>query len=98
MPQSAVNSLAERVVWALPPTATGGLARLALERARWAGLNIASLTREMGLREELTIDSEQRLSVRLQVAVLNAVARALGDDALGVRLATEIDLRQTGLL
>ena len=82
----------------LPPTATGGLARLAILHAEKAGADIGPMLRQLGLSEEKIRAPAQRLSVRQQIAVLNIVARVLEDDALGVRFAHDIDLREIGIL
>jgi AraC-like DNA-binding protein len=78
--------------------ATGGIARLAAARALKAGVALDPLLREVGLTPAEIEDSGVRIKVEQQVAWLNLVATALGDDLLGLHLAESFDLRQVGLL
>ena len=80
------------------PTASGGLARLAAQEARAAGLDLGPLLKTAGLTAAQIDDTDERLSVKAQIAFVDAAARALGRDRLGFELAREFDLRQIGLL
>jgi len=77
------------------PTAQGGLTRLAANRVRRTGIRLEPLLSRVGLTTE---QMEQRISVRNQIAFLEAVAEALHDDFLGLRLAEDFDCRDIGLL
>jgi len=79
------------------PTAQGGLSRLAIARLKSAGVPVAPLLRRVGLTPEVIGDSEERLSVRSQVALLDEAAIALKDDCLGFTLARDFDPREIGL-
>jgi AraC-like DNA-binding protein len=80
------------------PTATGGIARLAYAYAQRVGFEPRALLEKAGLSERQIKDSDVRLSVRAQIQFLSLVARSLGDEFLGVRLAEFPDLRELGLL
>jgi AraC-like DNA-binding protein len=80
------------------PTAQGGLSRLAIARLKSAGVPVAPLLRRVGLTPEVIADSEERLSVRSQITLLNEAAIALQDDSLGFTLARDFDPRALGLL
>ena len=80
------------------PTATGGIARLAATRALEAGITLDPLLREVGLTAVEIEDTSVRIAVEKQVAWLNLVAAALGDDLLGLHLAQDFDLRLVGIL
>jgi len=81
-----------------PPTATGGIARLACDRARDAGIDVEPLLKKAGLTAELMEDRAIRLPVQSQVRFLDLAAHALDDDFLGFHLARAFDPRQLGLL
>src|SRR3954453_181025 len=80
------------------PTATGALARLAAQEARAAGLDLGPLLKSAGLTAAQIEDADERLSVKAQMAFVEAVARAMGRDRLGFELGREFDLRRIGLL
>ncbi len=80
------------------PTAQGGLTRLAADRVRKAGIKLSPLLSSVGLTIEQIDDPEHRISVRNQIAFLEAAAQALSDDFLGLNLAGEFDCRDLGLL
>jgi sirohydrochlorin ferrochelatase len=65
------------------PTASGGLSRLAADRARRAGIQLEPLLLRAGLTVDQIDDSEQRIDARSQVAFLEIVAQALADEFLG---------------
>ena len=79
------------------PMAGGGLSRLAIARLKSAGVEVAPLLKRAGLTPEVIADSEERLSVRSQVALLDEAAVALKDDGLGFTLARDFDPRELGL-
>src|SRR3954451_7201149 len=80
------------------PTASGGLARLAAQEARAAGLDLGPLLKTSGLTAAQIDDADERLSVKAQIAFVDAVARAMGRNRLGFEPAREFDLRTIGLL
>jgi AraC-like DNA-binding protein len=80
------------------PTATGGIARLAYERARQAGIELKPLLKKAGLTDQQITDRGVRLAVHHQIHFLNVTANALGDEFLGFHLAQLPDLRELGLL
>jgi hypothetical protein len=82
---------------AIPPTAGGGIARLALARAAEASINPTLIWLAAGLTQSLVEDPKARISVQSQIAVLNTVADALDDELLGFHLAERFDLREIGL-
>jgi AraC-like DNA-binding protein len=82
----------------LPPSAQGGIARLAVERVRSAGLDPTPLLHAAGISAPEIEDDTIRLDVRKQVSLLQLASEALGDEVLGFRLAKEADLRAAGLL
>jgi Arabinose-binding domain of AraC transcription regulator, N-term len=81
-----------------PPTATGGIARLANEQAKKAKLNLEALLKDAQLTAEQVADDRVRMPVKSQIRFLNLVADALPDDFLGIHLAQKFDLREVGLL
>ena len=80
------------------PTATGGIARLAYAYAQRVGFEPGPLLKKAGLSEQQIKDRDVRLSVRAQIQFLSLLARSLGDEFLGVRLAESPDLRELGML
>jgi AraC-like DNA-binding protein len=91
-PQRSIKQLAGL------PTAQGGLTRLAADCVRKAGIKLGPLSSRVGLTIDQIDDPEQRISVRNQIAFLEAAAGALNDDLLGLNLAEEFDCRDLGLL
>jgi AraC-like DNA-binding protein len=83
---------------ALPPTAIGGLARLAVARARASGLDPVPLLHRAGLTTTQIEDKHARMDVQAQVVFVNLIAEALGDGLLGYHLAQAFELREAGLL
>jgi AraC-like DNA-binding protein len=82
----------------MPPTAGGGIARLAMARATAAGVDPEPLLHGAGLTLAQVEDRDARIGVRHQILLLNRVADAVGDDRLGFHLAERFDLREIGLL
>jgi AraC-like DNA-binding protein len=80
------------------PMVQGGLTRLAADRVRRAGIRLEPLLSQVGLTIDEIDDPERRITASNQVAFLQAAARALNDDFLGIRLAETFDLRDLGLL
>jgi AraC-like DNA-binding protein len=80
------------------PMASGGLARLAYAFAVKEGLEIGSLLRKARLLPQHVDNSALRLNVKSQIAFLNLVAAAVGDELLGFHLAQDFDLREIGML
>jgi len=76
----------------------GLTSRLAYEHARAHGIPVRSLLRRVGLSVQDVENPRARLPVIEQIEFLNLVADALGDDLLGLQLATHFDLRRAGLL
>jgi len=87
-----------KVLGTMPPTASGGIARLAVARAVSAGIDPEPLVQKAGLTRALLEDSHVRIGAENQIALLNLVAGAVGDDLLGFHLAEDFDLREIGLL
>jgi AraC-like DNA-binding protein len=76
----------------------GGIARAACAEAEKAGAKVAPLVAQAGLTMQQLSNPQLRFPVRDQVKILNLVAKAIGDDLLGFRLAQKFDLRELGLL
>jgi AraC-like DNA-binding protein len=79
------------------PTAQGGLSRLAANRLRRAGNNLELLLSRVGMTVDQIDDPEKRIDACNQVNFLEAAARALNDDFIGLSLAEEFDCRDLGL-
>lgn len=76
-----------------------GLAsRLAYQHARARGIRVRPLLRRAGLSVEELENPGTRLAVSDQIEFLNLVADELGDDLLGLQLASHFELRQAGLV
>jgi AraC-like DNA-binding protein len=80
------------------PSATGGIARLACDRVRGAGKDLAELVSRAELTLDLIDQPGCRLDVNAQIKLLNLAAEVLHDDFLGFHLAQDFDLREIGLL
>jgi len=87
-----VNSIAK------VPSAMGVASRLAYEYARTRGLAVRSLLRRVGLSADDLENPRTRIPVSDQIEFLNLVADEVGDDLLGLQLASQFDLRMAGLL
>jgi AraC-like DNA-binding protein len=79
------------------PMAGGSVSRLAYARAKAAGVDLGPLLKRSGLTRREIESPRVRLEVTDQLAFLNLVAEALGDDLLGLHLAQVPDLREIGL-
>lgn len=82
----------------VPPTATGGIARLAYQQANKAKLNSNALLKDAKLTVHQLSDDHVRIPVKNQIRFLNLVAETLQDEFLGIHLAQKVDLREVGLL
>jgi AraC-like DNA-binding protein len=80
------------------PMASGGLVRLAYRYAAREDLEVGSLLKKAGLTLQQIDNPTVRLNVRNQIAFLNLVADAAGDEVLGFHLAQDFDLREIGML
>src|SRR4029077_6292586 len=80
------------------PSATGGIARLACDRLRDAGISLAPVISGAGLTTEDIQDHKRRLDASVQVRVLELAAKELQDDCFGFRLARHFELGEIGLL
>jgi AraC-like DNA-binding protein len=91
-----VNSTCKRI--SAVPTAAGGIARAAYAHSVQSISNIKSLAGLAGLSLGQLEDSSLRIGVDHQIKFLNVLADALDDEFLGFHLASEVDLREAGLL
>lgn len=82
----------------MPPTAGGGIARLAIAHATEAHIDPEPLLHQAGLTLFRLEDRDARIGVQCQITLLSLVADAVGDDLLGFHLAERFDLREIGLL
>ena len=80
------------------PGATGGIARLAFDRLRAAGINLAPVISGAGLTPEDVEDRQRPLDATVQVRVLELAAKELQDDCFGFHLARGFELGEIGLL
>jgi AraC-like DNA-binding protein len=80
------------------PTASGGISRAAYARARDVGIDVKTLLKRCGLTLEQIRDRNLRIPVRAQIRLLDAVAKATGDEFLGLSLAEVLEPRELGLL
>ena len=79
------------------PTAVGLSARLAVARLRQRGIDPVPLLMASDLSEE-AVAGHKRISARAQADFRGLVSRAIKDDFLGLNLAADFDLRETGML
>ena len=79
------------------PTCRAALLRHAVAHVRAAKIDLKPLLSGAGLTVAEVDDADTRIAVQKQVAFLNLAAEALGDDCLGLTLATEFDCRDLGL-
>jgi len=80
------------------PKAEGTLSRLACERARAAGVDVAPLMVKAGVTRRQVEEDDVWLAAQGQVKLLELIADALQDDLLGFHLACDMDPREIGLL
>src|SRR5262249_13888448 len=80
------------------PSAAGGIARLACERLRSEGQEVAGVLAGAGLTAADIADRRRHLAAAGQIKLLELAAIELHDDFLGVRLARDFELGEIGLL
>jgi AraC-like DNA-binding protein len=80
------------------PTAGGGLTRIAYELAVEGEIKVGPLLKKAGLTLQQVDNSTLRVNVKSQIAFLNLLSAALGDELLGFHLAQNFDLREIGML
>ena len=82
----------------MPPTAAGGIARLAIARAIADGVHLDPILRKARISHVQMEDWNTRLAAESQIKLLNLVAEAIPDGVLGFHLAEAFELRKIGLL
>jgi AraC-like DNA-binding protein len=80
------------------PSAMGLASRLAYARARSRGISVRPLLRRVGLSLEDIENPQARIPTADQIEFLNVVADELGDDLLGLQLASQFEMRLAGLM
>lgn len=80
------------------PSASGGIARLAYDRLRDAGLDPAPVVLGAGLSVEDVHDRKRRIDASAQARLLELGARETADDCFGFHLARDFELGEIGLL
>lgn len=85
-----------RKIGSLPRTA-GVMARLAYARAKAAGVALGPVLERAGVTARQVEDRREPLEVHKQVALMDSIAAATGDDLLGFHMALECELRDGGL-
>ncbi|MBR0719871.1 AraC family transcriptional regulator [Bradyrhizobium liaoningense] len=80
------------------PSATGGIARLAYNRLRDAGADLAPVMSGAGLTSKDIQDEKRRLDASAQVRMLELAAKEMQDDCFGFHLARDFELGEIGLL
>src|SRR6516164_4537381 len=75
--------------FAIAPSATGAIARLAYAHAKKAGIALPPLLSRSGLTIAQIENRHLRLEVKSQITFLGLVADALGDNLLGFHLAQD---------
>jgi AraC-like DNA-binding protein len=80
------------------PSAMGVMTRLACNRAKEEGVEVAPLLQKAGLTREQIDDHSARVDVKRQIKFLDLMAAELNDELLGFHLAQNYDLRLIGLL
>src|SRR5215831_13430385 len=80
------------------PRAEGTLSRLAIERAKAAGIDVTPLMVKAGVTRQEVEEEDLSLVVQGQIKLVQLIADALQDDLLGFHLARDVDLREIGLL
>jgi len=76
----------------------GLTSRLAYAHARARGTSVRPLLKRAGLSVVDLENPRARIPVARQIEFLNLVADALGDDLLGLQLASQFELRMAGLV
>lgn len=96
--QRGKRSMSQPMASDTPPTAAGGIARLAVARAVADGVDLEPILHKVGISRGQMEDWNSRLAVDSQINVLNLVAEAIQDGLLGFHLAETFELRKIGLL
>ena len=73
------------------------MTRLACDRAKQEGVEVAPLLQKAGLTQEQIDDHGARVDVKRQIKFLDLMAAKLNDQLLGFHLAQNYDLRLSGL-
>ena len=95
-PRRALRSRAPPL--AMPPSATGALARLAVARAAASGIAVRPLLCRAGLSERQIKNPHARIGAANQAELVGLLAEALGDDLFGFHLGQSFELGEIGLL
>ena len=82
----------------MQPRAEGTLSRLAVERAKAAGIDVTPLMVKAGVTRQQVEGEDVSLTVQGQIKLVELIANALQDDLLGFHLGCDYDLREIGLL
>jgi len=80
------------------PRAEGTLSRLAVERAKAAGIDVTPLMMKAGVTRQQVEEENVWLAAQGQIKLVELIADALQDDLLGFHLGRDADLREIGLL
>jgi len=82
---------------AAAPTAMGLASQLALSRIKRENIDPVPLLRRTNL-SQISLDERRRISVPSQISFLSEAVRVLGDEWFGLSLATQLDLREIGMV
>lgn len=82
---------------ALGPTGMGVPARLALDHLERKHIDPDPLLNRCGLKRA-SLDERKRINLASQIAFLNEVGGAIGNEWLGLDLADQVDLREMGMI
>src|SRR5690349_8707215 len=80
------------------PSANGKIARLACDRLRDQGADLAPVLEGAGVTADDIQDGKRRIDASAQARVLELAARLLQDDWFGFHLARDFQLGEIGLL
>jgi AraC-like DNA-binding protein len=80
------------------PTASGGITRLACEKLRENGKDVATILTKAGLIAKTVNDPAARLEAGAQTRLMEIAAEELDDELFGFHLARRFDLREIGLV
>ncbi|MGY2901177.1 AraC family transcriptional regulator [Bradyrhizobium sp. URHC0002] len=79
------------------PSTTGAAARFACAKLLEAGVPLAPLLSQAGLKAEQIDDPAARIEVKAQIQLFDIAAEKLKDDLFGFRMAADFELRKIGL-
>lgn len=82
---------------ALGPTGMGAPARLALAHLERRNIDPDPLLNRCGLKRT-SLDERRRINLASQIAFLNEVGGAIGNEWFGLELADQVDLREMGMI